>query len=866
MIWREFWTVLVICLYFAESFPTGTPPSFNTPLADQVVAMTDAGGTNVGFSLTCDVSGDPVPTIGWYRGGVVLSEQTSKTLTISAPIRDDVDATLSGVEYFCVATSSTFGAIRSRTATVRLSTFPTTTWQAARSAISINARQGSSVFIPCNPPSSAVPTPTVLWQSKTTGTADNTYETITTAPLTNRNVNMRFQIAPNSGLIIHSLVAADFGRTYRCSVTNAHTHTTVPGGQVYQLMQENDLPGSPDDDPARNDGIHIYYHNTSLMAERGTDFVVVNVVAPAGSNMIDTTIYREMDQSTAGSAFQGLYTISNIQTEENVTAIYQQTDGFDSITIGVLETTITLFDPAKVTNTSSPHRMLTGESVTLTCVIDATPAATVSWYKDSVMLSSGTSNTYTINNAQTSNNGMYQCFASNEHGDSVGSISLQVRDPELSFSRPLARETSFVQGDNVSLTVAVKSDLAPTLKWFVRGEEVTGSNGTYLVGERMQGGTDERRLTEYNITLTVYSINTTYEGEYRVEARTSADNLMAVSKGNVLQERLTTQVSVEFVNSPCLLLGGNVTMRCVQNGVPRPTVKWTTGNLPVTNGSRFLIQEGDELTLTVFQVQADDDGEYECTAQNQLKNGTMSEEVVGELIAAVTCVPPTIIPPGGDARPSATFGESVTLICAASGTPLPTITWMRGGAAVVPSDRIVIETTFTNTTYITSELRVSSVMESDGGSYTCVAVNDASTVTQMFTIEYRGLPFWVWIVIAVGCLLIILSALIICIAICCACRRSGTYDLGGKEQTDNAEEEFDPLYSSLPATRPTQPPEYKQAPAYPSNTSVVHALPMEMESRFTTPGNDSGPFMKSSYSKESFPRVSDTPMWGCRES
>ena len=79
------------------------------------------------------------------------------------------------------------------------------------------------------------------------------------------------------------------------------------------------------------------------MAERGTDFVVVNVVAPAGSNMIDTTIYREMDQLTAGSAFQGLYTISNIQTEENVTAIYQQTDGFDSITIGFLATSITLF-------------------------------------------------------------------------------------------------------------------------------------------------------------------------------------------------------------------------------------------------------------------------------------------------------------------------------------------------------------------------------------------------------------------------------------------------------------------------------------------------------------------------------------------
>ena len=67
--------------------------------------------------------------------------------------------------------------------------------------------------------------------------------------------------------------------------------------------------------------------------------------------------------------------------------------------------------------------------MTLMCVIDATPAATVSWYKDKVMLSSGTSNTYTINNVQPSHSGMYQCFASNEHGDSVGSISLQVRNP-----------------------------------------------------------------------------------------------------------------------------------------------------------------------------------------------------------------------------------------------------------------------------------------------------------------------------------------------------------------------------------------------------------------------------------------------------
>ena len=85
-----------------------------------MVSAVDAGGTQIGFVLTCDVSGDPAPVITWYRGGQQLSGETGKTLTIEPPISDD-DATVSGVDYFCTASSSTFGTIRSRTATVRRS-------------------------------------------------------------------------------------------------------------------------------------------------------------------------------------------------------------------------------------------------------------------------------------------------------------------------------------------------------------------------------------------------------------------------------------------------------------------------------------------------------------------------------------------------------------------------------------------------------------------------------------------------------------------------------------------------------------------------------------------------------------------------
>ena len=98
-----------------------------------------------------------------------------------------------------------------------------------------DARSGFGVVIPCNPPSTAVPTPTVAWESKLTTAGDDAYATIAIAPLTNANPSLRFQLTPEGDLIIHKLVSADFDRTYRCSVTNANVHRTVASGRTHTL-------------------------------------------------------------------------------------------------------------------------------------------------------------------------------------------------------------------------------------------------------------------------------------------------------------------------------------------------------------------------------------------------------------------------------------------------------------------------------------------------------------------------------------------------------------------------------------------------------------------------------------------------------
>ena len=105
------------------------------------------------------------------------------------------------------------------------------------------------------------------------------------------------------------------------------------------------------------------------------------------------------------------------------------------------------------------------------------------------------------------------------------------------FEIPIPRETAFVEGDNVTLEVAVRSDHRPTsLVWSVNGMDITSSNSTYILGPARgrEGGMDDRGLTQYNTTLTVKGINETYSGVYKVVARQST--LESVSMGNVLEE------------------------------------------------------------------------------------------------------------------------------------------------------------------------------------------------------------------------------------------------------------------------------------------------------------------------------------------
>ena len=95
---------------------------------------------------------------------------------------------------------------------------------------------------------------------------------------------------------------------------------------------------------------------------------------------------------------------------------------------------------------------------------------------------------------------------------------------------------------------------------------------------------------------------------------------------------LTSNVIVEVVDSPCLVVGTDVTLRCQPDGVPRSQVTWYRNVMPLSSNSKYCISDDPDFTLTITDVVNSDVGSYTCTAENTLTNGTASGTVTETFI------------------------------------------------------------------------------------------------------------------------------------------------------------------------------------------------------------------------------------------
>lgn len=169
-----------------------------------------------------------------------------------------------------------------------------------------------------------------------------------------------------------------------------------------------------------------------------------------------------------------------------------------------------------------------------------------------------------------------------------------------------------------------------------------------------------------------------------------------------------------------LSVGKDATLSCQIIGNPIPEVTWEKNQAHIESGGRFkMTEDGGLYQLTIYDLTAEDSGQYICRAINN----------IGESFAAVTikvgdekegtqveCAPFFILKP---TNTRLNLGEDAIFRCRAQGHPRPVVSWEKDGRALgtpIDSNRIHVEDEGES-----SSLRIHCIRFSDSGTYICRA-------------------------------------------------------------------------------------------------------------------------------------------------
>uniref|UniRef100_A0A673B0U6 Down syndrome cell adhesion molecule like 1 n=1 Tax=Sphaeramia orbicularis TaxID=375764 RepID=A0A673B0U6_9TELE len=401
-------------------------------------------------------------------------------------------------------------------------------------------------------------------------------------------------------------------------------------------------------------------------------------------------------------------TISDLRLEDSGNYICEVTNSF-----GSKEVTghLNVIEPLRVT--LSPKNLKTGISSTviLSCAVQGSPHFTVSWYRNTepvlpdqhFSIQGAHNETLFISAAQKRHSGAYQCFATRkgQTAQDFSIILLEDGTPRIvaSFS-----ERVVVPGEPFSLMCAAKGAPPPTITWTLDDEPVARD----LMRVRASQYTLSDGSTVSHVNVSNPQIRD--GGVYRCAARNSAGSAEYQARINVRgSPRIRPMKNITAV------AGRNTFINCRVIGYPYYSINWYKEGLLLPDNHRQVVYENGTLKLSDVQ-KGMDEGAYVCSVLIQ------PQLFITQTVYVTVKVPPLIQPFD---FPPTSIGKLMYIACVVSSGDMPIrITWRKDGQEIVPSSGITIDTK-----EFMSSLQISKVSLKHNGNYTCIASNDAATVS-----------------------------------------------------------------------------------------------------------------------------------------
>ncbi|XP_071753595.1 neuronal cell adhesion molecule-like isoform X10 [Centroberyx gerrardi] len=270
--------------------------------------------------------------------------------------------------------------------------------------------------------------------------------------------------------------------------------------------------------------------------------------------------------------------------------------------------------------------------------------------------------------------GVYQCTARNEHGTAVSNniVIRQSRSPLWSKER---NEPIVVQ-EGVSLVLQCRPPAGlppPIIFWMDNNFQRLPQSSR--VSQALNGDLyfsnvlKEDSRNDY-ICYARFPHTQTIQQKQPITVR-------VLNQAPVDERKPTFLIPSGPSSSKMVLRGQVLEMECIAEGLPTPEISWTkvSGDLPAKRTSFLHYQK----TLRIVNVSESDSGDYRCTARNRLGS------VHHTIRVAVKAAPYWISGPPRNLVLAPR--ETGLLICRASGTPKPTITWAMNGIPIENSPK-----------------------------------------------------------------------------------------------------------------------------------------------------------------------------------
>jgi sugar lactone lactonase YvrE len=240
---------------------------------------------------------------------------------------------------------------------------------------------------------------------------------------------------------------------------------------------------------------------------------------------------------------------------------------------------------------------------------------------------------------------------------------------------------SVTVGSSVSFTVTASGTPAPTYQWQKGGADIAGAtNATYSIPSAAVGDA----------------------GSYAVVATNSAGSATSSAASLTVTTASSAPVITTQPVSQTVTPGSTATFTVAASGNPAPTYQWQKGGTNIAGAT--------SATYSITNTANGDAGSYAVVVANSA--GSTTSSAASLTVTSASSAPVITTQPVSQ---TVAPGSAATFTVAASGNPVPSYQWQKGGVNIAGA---------TGATY-----SIPSTAAGDAGNYAAVVTNSAGSVT-----------------------------------------------------------------------------------------------------------------------------------------